>query len=158
MRKDWMKLAALVGLAGSTMLFDAGIARAQYYGPYGNPYFYGREYRHFRPYEMDLWRGGRWIQGWHGGRYGWWWYVGGVWYPYDQPTYPFPAYAPAAPVMEAPPPVVAAPAMPAGPPSAQAQTWYYCENPKGYYPYVQSCPSQWRQVPAAPGGPSKPPR
>ena len=24
--------------------------------------------------------------------------------------------------------------------------WYYCENPKGYYPYVASCPSGWMKV------------
>ncbi len=28
--------------------------------------------------------------------------------------------------------------------------WYYCESPKGYYPYVQSCPSGWQKVPATP--------
>jgi len=30
------------------------------------------------------------------------------------------------------------------------QSWYYCDNPKGYYPYVSSCSSGWRQVPARP--------
>ncbi len=24
--------------------------------------------------------------------------------------------------------------------------WYYCENPKGYYPYISSCPSGWTKV------------
>lgn len=29
--------------------------------------------------------------------------------------------------------------------------WYYCQNPKGYYPYVQRCPSGWMKVvPSAP--------
>ena len=28
--------------------------------------------------------------------------------------------------------------------------WYYCDAPKGYYPYVQSCSAGWRQVPTMP--------
>jgi len=24
--------------------------------------------------------------------------------------------------------------------------WYYCTNPKGYYPYIQECPRGWQQV------------
>ncbi len=24
--------------------------------------------------------------------------------------------------------------------------WYYCEDPKGYYPYVSTCPSGWMKV------------
>lgn len=24
--------------------------------------------------------------------------------------------------------------------------WYYCQNPGGYYPYVQQCPNGWLQV------------
>jgi hypothetical protein len=29
--------------------------------------------------------------------------------------------------------------------------WYYCKNPEGYYPYVQSCPDGWMKVvPKAP--------
>ncbi len=52
------------------------------------------------------------------------------------------------------PPVVVAPAppvyvQPAPPPRPY---WYYCENPQGYYPYVQQCPGGWRPV-----NPSPPP-
>lgn len=36
----------------------------------------------------------------------------------------------------------------AGP--GQPQSWYYCDNPKGYYPYITACKSQWRMVPAQP--------
>ena len=64
-------------------------------------------------------------------------------YPYYPPpyyTYPPPVvYAPA-PVYVAPPPVV----------YQTPQSWYYCDNPKGYYPYVTSCATEWRQVPATP--------
>lgn len=29
---------------------------------------------------------------------------------------------------------------------ADADYWYYCENPRGYYPYVRSCPGGWMRV------------
>jgi hypothetical protein len=38
------------------------------------------------------------------------------------------------------------------PQPAPGPVWYYCDNPQGYYPYVQSCGSGWRQVPATPPG------
>jgi hypothetical protein len=47
------------------------------------------------------------------------------------------------------PPVVA-PAPVVVPPTAPAPSWYYCENPQGYYPYVQQCPGGWRAVPPVP--------
>ncbi|HTY68227.1 MAG TPA: hypothetical protein VMH36_16345, partial [Alphaproteobacteria bacterium] len=31
-------------------------------------------------YSFEAWHGGRWFHGEHGGRAGWWWVVGGVWY------------------------------------------------------------------------------
>jgi hypothetical protein len=65
---------------------------------------------------------------------------------YGSPYY----YGPPA-VVYAPPPVVydAAPRISyAAPPP---QFWYYCDNPKGYYPSVSACPAGWRQVePPAP--------
>jgi hypothetical protein len=84
------------------------------------------------------WEGGAWRHEWRNGRYGWWWDVGGAWYLYEQPVYPYPtlisevevledpamadappvegvaepveAYPPPAPVVVAPAPVVVAPA------------------------------------------------
>ncbi len=46
------------------------------------------------------------------------------------------------------PPVIAAP-------SAQvyvqlSPSWYACDNPQGYYPYVPQCPGGWRQVAPTP--------
>jgi hypothetical protein len=35
-------------------------------------------------------------------------------------------------------------------PPSQTPSWYYCDNPQGYYPYVQQCPGGWNQVPARP--------
>jgi hypothetical protein len=29
------------------------------------------------------------------------------------------------------------------------QTWYYCYDPAGYYPYVTQCNSAWQPVPAS---------
>ena len=82
-------------------------------------------------------------------------FIGGPFYaPY--PYYPYPYYYGPPPVYYAPPPVVYTPppvyyTPPPEPTVApQAQTWYYCDNPQGYYPYVSQCGSGWRQVPARP--------
>jgi hypothetical protein len=77
-------------------------------------------------------------------------YWGGWPGPYPYPYYSGPpvVYAPP-PVVYAPPPVIYAPTpAPATMVTGQAQSWYYCDNPKGYYPYVAACPAGWRQVPA----------
>lgn len=64
--------------------------------------------RHFVDRDWDRWRGGRWLHGRHAGREGWWWVIGGSWYFYPAPVYPYPdPYA--LPVIVAPPP---------GPPAA----------------------------------------
>jgi hypothetical protein len=96
--------------------------------------------RHFREPELRLWRSGGWRHDWYQGRLGWWWVVGGVWYFYETPVYPYPLEV-AEPVMVAPPPVVVAPAPP-------PQMWYYCDDPAGYYPYVATCSMPFRPVPA----------
>lgn len=55
-----------------------------------------------------------------------------------------------------PPAVVVAPApqvyvQRSDPPSDQAQpAWYYCEQSRGYYPYVKSCPGGWKRVSPTP--------
>ncbi len=38
------------------------------------------------------------------------------------------------------------------PPAPVPQSWYYCNNPHGYYPYVTSCQGPWTSVPATPPG------
>lgn len=85
---------------------------------------------------MNVWRGGRWYHGPHEGRAGWWWIVGGLWYLYTAPIYPYPD-----PYL---PPGVSVPPEP-----APEQVWYYCKNPRGYYPYVPAC-RHWKVVPAQP--------
>lgn len=106
------------------------------------PYWHGG-IDHFHEHDIVVWRGGRWFHGWHGSRIGWWWIVGGAWYWYPAPIYPYPnPYTP--------PVVVQAPAAPAVEPQALPPTWYYCDHPAGYYPYVPDCASGWKAVPAAP--------
>ena len=103
--------------------------------PFNVPFQQG-DIRHFGDADLHRWRGGHWAHTRHGGRLGWWWVVGGVWYFYPAPIYPYPdPYVP---------PVVVTPE----PPAAQAppQYWYYCPSRKSYYPYVTSCPEGWMQV------------
>jgi hypothetical protein len=97
-----------------------------------------------RFHERDLreWHGGHWVHDRHAGRLGWWWVVGGVWYFFPAPVYPYPdPYVP--------PTVVAPPA----PPPAPTQYWYYCARARAYYPYVTSCPEGWMQVVPPPATP-----
>jgi hypothetical protein len=72
----------------------------------------------------------------------------GVPYYYPPPAY---YYGPPA-VVYAPPPVVYAPPPAYEPPvtymSQPQQYWYYCDDPRGYYPNVGACPQGWRAVPA----------
>jgi hypothetical protein len=100
------------------------------------------------------WRGGHGGK-WHGGpRVGigigigpfWGPYWGRYWGPYGYPygyVYPPVVTAPSTQVYIQPSPQASVPP----PPSA---SWYYCDNPRGYYPYVQQCPGEWRPVAPTP--------
>jgi hypothetical protein len=105
--------------------------------------FHGRDFAHFSREERAAWIHGGWHHDWHDGRFGWWWAVGPYWYFYPEPVYPYPAYVPPAYDVQPPPPPA-----PAGMPPAQS--WYFCDNPSGYYPYVASCSTPWREVPQTP--------
>lgn len=71
--------------------------------------------------------------------------------PLGPPIYaPPPVYYAPPPVYYAPPPPVYAPAPQPTYVSPPQQSWYYCDNPQGYYPYVANCASGWRQVSATP--------
>lgn len=134
-------IASVTGLATALALTVSGEALAQ--GPHGHgPVhgFYGRDFRAFGPHDLVVWRGGVWRHEWHDGRFGWWWFVDGYWYFYPEPVYPYPTYVPPAVVVQESPPV------PTGLPPQQS--WYYCDNPRGYYPYVASCSVTWQEVPA----------
>lgn len=68
-----------------------------------------------------------------------------------QPAYsypPAPVYvAPAPVVYSAPQPVYIPPPAPAVSVQPQvANSWYYCQRPQGYYPYVRECRTGWIPV------------
>ena len=74
------------------------------------------------------------------------WYWGPAYY-YPPPAYYYPPPRPAEP------PVYIERIDP-----AESGSWYYCEDSRGYYPYVKECAAGWRRVPAAPANaPSAPP-
>lgn len=103
---------------------------------FGN--FHGHDFAHLTVVERDHWRHGGWHHTWHHGHYGWWWYVDDLWFFYPAPIYPYPTYV--------------------GPNdyydwSSDFDTensWYYCQDPQGYYPYVQQCNGPWQPVPPTP--------
>ncbi len=119
----------------------------------------------FEAHDLHRWRSGTWRHGRHAGRSGWWWVIGGSWYFYPRPVYPYPdPFRPPGVVVETlPPPIVVQVPNPqplANPPvvepaPAAIQFWYYCDAAQGYYPYVAACPSGWKTVPANPQGVSK---
>jgi hypothetical protein len=89
-------------------------------------------------------------------------YPGPVYYPYPRYYEPYPVYVPPPQYIEQSPPEAApappSPPAPAGPSqggSAQSgQYWYFCPDSQTYYPYVQTCASQWQQVVPRSGPPS----
>jgi hypothetical protein len=116
---------------------SAGLALGAPLASADDHHWHGGDIHHFHDHDEGAWRGGRWFHGVHGERAGWWWIVGGDWYFYPAPVYPYPD-----PLV---PPVVVAPA-----PAPNVAYWYYCPNPAGYYPYVPSCPTPWQPVRATP--------
>lgn len=51
------------------------------------------------------WHQGHWHRGWAHGHYGWWWVVGGQWYLYPAPVYPYPYGQPAV-IIQIPPLII----------------------------------------------------
>lgn len=106
--------------------------------------------------------------GWHGGGYhhggGWGWGVGvgfyDPWWPGYYGAGPY-GYYPYYGYGEAPVTVIEQPMVGAQQQVQQAPapaTYYYCDDPAGYYPYVQNCGKPWRAVPAVPQGATPPPQ
>ena len=79
------------------------------------------------------------------------------WY-YPDPYYGYGPYYPPVVVqeqatvyIEQQAPLAVAPAPSSAPQAQPQQYWYYCEDSKTYYPYVQDCTTPWqRVVPHAP--------
>lgn len=96
-------------------------------------------------------------RGGHGHGHGHGHFGGSVGFYFNDPYYwggdPF--YYPYRPYIYSPPPLIIEqreppvyiqrqPVAPPAPPTSSV--WYYCQNPSGYYPYVQSCSQPWVSV------------
>lgn len=76
-------------------------------------------------------------------------------YPYSNYYYPYPAY-PQGPYDDDDytPPSTRGVVVPGGPlPVGMTASWYYCDTPDGYYPYVKTCAHGWTPIPIAPPPP-----
>lgn len=127
------KVATILALGVLTGIAVSAGAMAD--PPHGDNGHWHGDIQHFSQYDMNRWRGGYWSASLHDGRNGWWWVVGGEWYYYPVPVYPYPdPYVPPTVVIQQP---------------AQVQpNYWYCQNPPGYYPYVAACYAPWQPVPA----------
>jgi hypothetical protein len=108
--------------------------------------FHTRDVHAFNDRERRRWRHGHWHNGWHDGRVGWFYDVDDVWYPYDEPEFPYPLVVSDLTVapLDAPvtmPPAMAALALPATP-----GIQYHCRAPDGFYPDVAACRAGWESV------------
>jgi len=142
------RLSLLAAVAGLSISLTPVLASAEEH--FSHHEFHGRDVRQFRGRDFEVWHGGHWAHEWRNGRFGWWWFAGGVWYFYDAPVYPYPLAVSEVTYIEpgsAPPPPV----------GAAAPVYYYCDSPAGYYPYVATCTMPFRPVPAAPPPPVSPP-
>jgi hypothetical protein len=88
-------------------------------------------------------RGGHHYRG--GGHVGIGLYMGPTWDPWwwGPPYYPYYPYYQTPPVIiRQEPEIYVQP----NPQAEQPRYWYYCEEPKGYYPAVKKCPKGWMKV------------
>lgn len=119
--------------------------------------FHGHDISFFTIEEREIWQTGYWRQEWHNGRFGWWWYAGGVWYLYEQPILPYPMFVsefsiiensplpPSSNTVPMPPPVPSSFTAPS-PQTTTPNSYFYCDNPPGYYPVVMRCNVPYRPV------------
>jgi hypothetical protein len=127
------------GPAGQGAYVHGPVGPGPVRGPANFHRFEGRDFAHFSPADQAMWRGGGWRHEFHNGRWGWWWFVGGAWYFYDQPIYPYPVYVSDV-VYEEPVDEEQAevPIDPAVAPQPTGNVYYYCPG-VGYYPEVPTC-------------------
>ncbi|HQU15939.1 MAG: hypothetical protein ACYC18_11640 [Gammaproteobacteria bacterium] len=148
MKASWLALAALVILLGTGPVRAAtlvdGTVRIEQHMAGGPAMVYGGF--GLRRVDRDEWRGdgGGWRGGWRGDGGDWGDDWGDDWGPVWAPP-PVYYYPPRTRIIVTPPPPTRYVA-----PERQ-YFWYYCEGPKGYYPYVKTCPGGWMKVvPRAP--------
>ena len=114
--------------------------RGGHFEGHGGGHFEGRGGGgHFDGHGGGHFRGGIWYGP------GWWWD------PFFYPYYPYYPYYEQPPVVIQQQPEYVAPE----PQPQESSYWYYCRNPKGYYPYVKSCPGGWLKVAPTPGPPGE---
>jgi len=114
-------------------------------------FVFRHDFRHLSPVEHRWWVGGGWHHmRWHG-RWGWWWGVGGAFYWYPAPIYPYPAEISSTYYYdEDEDGGYGDDYQGAGPGEQGGGMWYHCASPDGYYPYVKECKGGWESVPAQP--------
>ena len=77
-------------------------------------------------------------------------YWGSPWGPWGPWGYPYPYYGAPVVVQQAPVTYVEQNSSAPSSPAADAGWWYYCDQSRGYYPYVRECPGGWQRVPPTP--------
>lgn len=133
----WITLVTLALLQINPLAVQAG--RGGHGGYRGNHGYRGHGgYKGYRGY-----RG-------HGGHYGVQLWLGpGLFGPY-YPYYPYYSYYPYYPYYPSPPVVIQQQPqeyiVKPVPQQTEQAYWYYCQDPEGYYPYVQRCSSGWTKV------------
>jgi hypothetical protein len=108
--------------------------------------FHVRDVRYFNDREWGRWRGGYWHRDYYDGRFGWWYDVGGVYYPYAAPIWPYPLSV--APLIVAEAAAAPPPPMPIAPLPALPRVAYHCASPAGFYPEVGACDAGWATLAA----------
>ncbi|MBI2995035.1 MAG: hypothetical protein HYY48_12800 [Gammaproteobacteria bacterium] len=145
-----MKQFIAVFFTVTTLAFGANVLAADRgHGPafgWGHDSRSGYDRGHHGGYD-GRWGHG-WRQGWghhdHGSRSHFSFQLGLplFWYPYSYYGYnPYPSTV----VIERQPPVFIQQSTPAAQPVAD-DYWYFCPDTRTYYPYTQTCPSDWLQV------------
>jgi len=168
MKRFVMILFAVAGLIGGI-----GFASAQHSGSHtgGGAHASGQWHSGGGSWQGGNWRGGNWHGGSHGSRvfvgvgFGapWWgWWPG--YYPLYYPYYGYYGYYPYAdyyPYDYAEPSYIQQDTPAYNPPRGgqRSEYSYYCPDPAGYYPQVQTCATGWlRVVPQSAPGPGAPAR
>jgi hypothetical protein len=88
------------------------------------------------------WQNGEWVRTWRDGHLAWWWAVGGSWYWYAAPSYPYPSAVAPVSMRGLTPPAVAE-EQSAGP------SWIYCDKPAREAEAPASCNGNWHRVAVA---------
>jgi hypothetical protein len=96
--------------------------------------FHGKDFNHFTSQERDHWQhDGHWRHSWHNGHFGWWWFLDDFWFFYPEVIYPYPTYVGTDYYYD-------------DNDYDSDYSWYWCDDPEGYYPYVQECYDEWQPV------------